>query len=85
MALLLALNVWEAMAPSPELWQRAGLSPLQQQDGPQEVEVSHGDPGGETVLANFKIPACYIGDAVLLFSWENAPNRGNGSDTEKYF
>lgn len=57
MAWLFALNIWEAMAPSPELGQRAGLSPLQQQDGPREVEVSHGDPGGETVLANFKIPA----------------------------
>ena len=54
MALLLALNVWEAMAPSPELWQRAGLSLLQQQDGPQEVEVNHGTQEGKLYLLILK-------------------------------
>lgn len=72
------------MAPSPKLGQRAGLSPLQQQDGPQEVQVSHRDSGGETAPANFKIPAGYICEVVLLFSRENAPNRENGSHTQKF-
>lgn len=62
-----AHDIGEGTAPSPKLGQRAGLNPLQQEDGPQEVQVSHRDSGGETAPANFKIPASYICEVVLLF------------------
>lgn len=68
-----------------EAGRTAGPSPSQQQDEPREAEVTHRDREGKLHQLNLK---SWPGGFVRSFHYyprKNAPDRENGSDTEKNF